>query len=111
MVIQMRITGMKYKTLSQNRLWRLDSAVNRSELDPDNFKIPSLAARQDIKVGYLVKLVFMNEKRTERMWVRVDSRKGKTFYGKLDSTPVFMKEMFKGERVVFGPEHICSITE
>ena len=97
---------------SQGSLFRLMSAEERNRASPDTFLIPKRTTRENVKVGFLVKLIFTSEDPPagERMWVRVDGRRGPVYRGILQSKPVTMKDLIPGEEVRFGPEHICDVS-
>jgi len=96
--------------------WALESAVARSEGYPDEFLIPSEDERRSLAVGQGAKLLLWIESTAEhipvceRMWVLVVDRLADGFYaGVLESTPETLGGLVKGDRLVFGPEHVADI--
>ena len=101
-------------TLDQDG-WTLESALSRSETNPNTFLIPSENDRTSIKVGQGVKLVFWIQGEEqfpicERMWVLVERRLSQGRYvGRLESTPETAGLLQRGQRLIFGPEHVAEI--
>ena len=95
--------------------WTLESAVSRSETNPNTFLIPSESERTSIGVGQGVKLVFWIQGEEEfpiceRMWVLVERRHSEGSYvGRLESTPESAGRLNRGQRLIFGPEHVAEI--
>ena len=96
--------------------YRLESAEERAKNFPNVFFLPDRNIREKVKTGYLVKLIFSGEEEdgrtyTERMWVKILSRRKLMYRGELVSSPAFLKNLIPHEPVVFGPEHICEISK
>jgi hypothetical protein len=97
--------------------WTLESAVRRSEANPNTFLIPSQHQRSTLKVGQGVKLIFWIQGDEdfpicERMWVLIEQRLPNGDYvGRLDSVPETESHLHTGQRLVFGPEHVAEIFE
>ena len=100
--------------------WELESAEARHAKFPDSFEIPSLEQREDLKPGDAAKLLFDAEVREDgeivdrgvsRMWVVVQSRKGRNYIGVLDSDPGYAENLSlgPGSEVLFAPEHVADI--
>jgi uncharacterized protein YegJ (DUF2314 family) len=97
--------------IGQGKYFTLASAEERAS--KYSFQIPSRDTRENVKVGFLVKLIFESDDppAKERMWVKVVSRKGAVYNGVLDSGPVIMTDfVFKGEGVRFTADHICDVS-
>lgn len=97
--------------------WELESAVARHLQHPDKFKIPSEEERSGLRVGDLVKLLFLlsetDESGTfiqgERMWVTVHTVAGKDFTGVLESLPESSSALQPGDIVSFTADHVAAI--
>jgi hypothetical protein len=95
--------------------WTLESAVSRSEANPNTFLIPSPSERASIKVGQGVKLVFWIQGEEEfpiceRMWVLVEERlQDGSYIGRLESTPETEARLGPGQRLIFGPDHVAEV--
>lgn len=63
--------------------WKLGSGVKAHEKYPETFWIPSDEMKDEIRPGYLVKLMFRLRKGGERMWVEVTGVDGKSTRGDL----------------------------
>ncbi len=97
--------------------WTLESAVSRSEANPNTFVVPSQSERSSIKVGPGVKLVFWIQGRKqfpicERMWVVVEEVIANGEYvGRLESKPATKANLIPGQRLIFGPDHVAEIVD
>jgi hypothetical protein len=95
--------------------WTLESAVSRSEANPNTFLIPAPSERSSLKVGQGVKLVFWIQGDEdfpvcERMWVVVVERlQDGNYVGQLESMPETEASLRLGQRMVFGPDHVAEI--
>jgi hypothetical protein len=95
--------------------WMLESALSRSETNPNTFLIPSQSERKSLKVGQGVKLIFWIQGEEEfpiceRMWVLVERRlPDQRYLGHLESSPETAGRLIRGQRLVFGPEHVAEI--
>ena len=78
--------------------------------NPKTFEVPSSSEKVSISVGDYVKLGFIENGQTERMWVNVTSINGEHthFEGTLDNEPVLVN-MKRTEFVAFNGEHILDI--
>jgi hypothetical protein len=96
--------------------WELESAVERKNQYP-NFEIPNRDERESIRIGQMVKLLFLflceenGEKiiECERMWVTVVSVNDGTYKGELESHPTTSKALSPGDCVQFGADHVCAV--
>lgn len=92
--------------------WYLDNVYDLNKESPYTFYVPSSEVLNKLKVGDLVKLIFVTEKaeedgyRGERMWVQITNIKGKKFIGKLDNEPHRLPLKI-GDGISFGIENIC----
>lgn len=101
--------------------WQLESAEARHAASPATFEIPTREAREGLKRGAGVKLLFRitgepgGEPGVERMWVLVRERRESTearilYQGILDSAPATgSATLSRGARIVFTPEHVAAI--
>ena len=93
--------------------YTLDDVVEINQDHPDTYPIPSAAARNDLKKGQLVKLVFRiaqdDEVDVERMWVIVKSKSNDTYVGVLDNDPFCTDQIKSGMEVRFQSQHILQI--
>ena len=103
--------------------WELRSGELAHLKNPESFRIPSLAERQNVRRGQAVRLIFdiegENEDRSietvgERMWVIVSEEIGAEYVGILDNQPacsnlednVYLRF---GVEVPFRAEHIIDV--
>ena len=92
--------------------WYLDNVYDLSKASPYTFYVPSPEVLDILKVGDLVKLIFVMEEpeednfRGERMWVEITYVKGNSFIGKLDNEPLRLPLKI-GDEISFGIENIC----
>ncbi|MCP3776414.1 DUF2314 domain-containing protein [Paenibacillus sp. MZ04-78.2] len=93
--------------------WKLDNVVERHRESPYTFYLPSQHVLSQLKVGDLVKLIFMAEEtlengcEAERMWVEIIERKDSEFRGKLDNKPYYLDSPQYGDLIDFNLIHIC----
>lgn len=89
--------------------WTLDNAEERAAEAPRSFFIPPAETRRNLQVGDVVKLIFRLESddsvQVERMWVEVVETE--PYVGTLANNPDLEGVIEHGERVPFGPEHVC----
>ena len=91
--------------------WTLDDAEERAAEAPRSFFIPPAELRHSLKRGDQVKLIFRLERDdgefgVERMWVEVVEND--PYVGLLRNLPQLADVIEFGERVPFGPEHVCA---
>lgn len=102
--------------------WKLESGEARHRAHPDAFWIPPRAARDALRVGQAVKLLFSIEAQddssardrvTERMWAVVAGRVGVLYVGILDDQPagVAPRWLDEGSEFIFGAEHVIDIDD
>ena len=97
--------------------WELESAVACHREHPDAFHIPSEEERTHLRIGDLVKLLFMlsgtDESgafvHVERMWVTVRTISESGYTGMLESLPESSTAIKPGDIVTFTPEHVAAI--
>ena len=88
-------------------------ALHRSH--PRTYSIPRSEQRLNLKVGQLVKLVFLVDPQTiggatgERMWVCVKEAKDDRYLGTLDNEPRIIETLKLGDEIHFGPEHVAAL--
>lgn len=82
---------------------------------PRTYSIPRREQRHGLRVGDMVKLVFLLERaqggrpRAERLWVRVDEVAAAAYMGTLDNDPLHLTRLKAGDRIPFGPEHVAAL--
>ncbi len=82
---------------------------------PRTFLIPSREHLSTLKVGDLVKLIFvMNDEaddkcRAERMWLKITSIEGSKYKGQLDNQPYYLKTVQVGDEIEFIDHNIAEI--
>ncbi|AGK54491.1 immunity protein Imm33 domain-containing protein [Bacillus sp. 1NLA3E] len=92
--------------------WYLDNVYELNKESPYTFYVPSLEVLNKLKVGDLIKLIFVTEEaeddgfRGERMWVQITNIKEKKFIGILDNEPQRLPLKI-GDEISFGIENIC----
>jgi hypothetical protein len=92
--------------------WYLDNVYDLNKESPYTFYVPSPEVLNKLKVGDLVKLIFVTDiaeddgYRGERMWVQITNIKGNKFKGKLDNEPHRLSLKI-GDEISFGIENIC----
>ena len=101
--------------------WELESAEARHAAHPDTFHIPPREARERLRPGQAVKLLFRIEAQyadgtpavdVERMWAIVVRRSGDGYVGVLDNDPAGVEpdaSLRAGIEFRFGPEHGADI--
>ena len=96
--------------------WGLLDAESQNEAFPDTFPIPSLAERQALRTGDMVKLVFVLDPppssgpNAERMWVEVRSaHPDGSFDSWLTNRPVVITNLEPSAVVAFEPRHVAGI--
>ncbi len=95
-------------------MYTLDSGIELNRLYPDTFEIPSPNEKSKLEVGNIVKLIFCEEEKVERMWVVITEKTTQysnkvVFQGTLDNSPVGLVTIKSGDVVVFSDEHIIQI--
>ncbi len=91
-------------------IWKLVNVEARAA-EHGSFKIPLRSQRENLRVGNLVKLVFIDPTRGmpngERMWVEVVAVEVGRYRGELRNVPVLIEDLREGDLVEFGPEHVA----
>ena len=90
--------------------WSLENAEELAAGAPRSFFIPPAKIRHGLTPGDTVKLIFRLEREdgevaVERMWV--DVAETDPYVGVLDNVPGLEGVIAIGDRVPFGPEHVC----
>ncbi|MFE5321615.1 DUF2185 domain-containing protein [Paenibacillus sp. NPDC056579] len=94
--------------------WKFDNVVELHKESPYTFYLPSEHVIEQLKVGDLVKLIFLsdvtleNGYEGERMWVEIIERTELDFRGKLANQPFYLKSLQYGDIVNFKSIHICN---
>ena len=91
--------------------YTLDDAEQLAAEAPRSFFIPPAEVRRGLKPGDVVKLIFRLERDdgeagVERMWVEVVETG--PYVGTLANEPRLGGVVAYGDRVEFGPEHVCA---
>ncbi|MGE7861475.1 immunity protein Imm33 domain-containing protein [Bacillus mobilis] len=92
--------------------WYLDNVYEINKEAPYTFYLPSPEVLEKLKVGDLVKLIFVSKNEEEdgfhgeRMWVEITERNEKKFVGELDNDP-YCLDLKIGDTISFGIENIC----
>jgi len=96
--------------------WGLLDAESQHDAFPDTFPIPAIDERTALRIGDLVKLVFVLDPppadgpNAERMWVEVRSVQPDGSYdGWLTNTPVVVTALAPKTVVAFEPRHVAGI--
>lgn len=90
--------------------WKLHSGEKSNREHPKSFWIPPREDREAVPIGYVVKLMFMmRDGWGERMWVRVEGRRGNKYVGTLRNTPVGIPALDPGDRIKFTAADIIDI--
>lgn len=92
--------------------YELVDGVEMNRAHPDTFEIPSDAEKQAAVSlpGCYVKIGFIVEPRTERMWVCVERvNQDGTISGWLDNDPVVAVMLKHGDRITFELRHILAV--
>ncbi|MFP7486301.1 DUF2185 domain-containing protein [Priestia filamentosa] len=92
--------------------WYLDNVYELNKKSPYTFYVPSVELLDKLKVGDLVKLIFVSNEvkddgfRAEKMWVHITNIKGNKFVGQLNNEPYHLP-LKMGDEIAFGIENIC----
>ncbi|HDX9630828.1 TPA: DUF2185 domain-containing protein [Bacillus cereus] len=92
--------------------WYLDNVYELNKEAPYTFYLPSSNILGELKVGDLVKLIFVTKSEEddgfhgERMWVAITEMNEGGFIGKLDNEP-YRLSLKIGDEISFGVENIC----
>jgi hypothetical protein len=93
--------------------YSLEDGEERNRRDPDTFPIPPREARENLRPGQIVKLLFAitagGREQVERMWVVVQKGDGAEYVGSLDNQPASTGAMRPGMAVRFQPRHVIAI--
>ncbi|MED3539743.1 DUF2185 domain-containing protein [Bacillus toyonensis] len=92
--------------------WYLDDVYELNKEAPYTFYLPSPEVLEKLKVGDLVKLIFVTKDEEEdgfhgeRMWVEITEMNEGGLIGKLDNEP-YRLSLKIGDEISFGVENIC----
>lgn len=99
-----------------NKTWYLENVRDIAKESPYTFYVPSDELIKMLSVGELVKLMFVNNARTdtdtmqaERMWVEIIQIDNDNFVGKLDNQPYEIQGLNAGNEVHFKDYHIMNV--
>lgn len=93
----------------------LENVVDLNKQFPRTFLIPAKKEIDNLKIGTLVKLIFVMKKplengcHAERMWVKITSIKSGNFTGVLNNDPYYLKSIRCGDTITFKAENIAAI--
>lgn len=95
-------------------MWTLANAEERAR--EVSFEIPPREDREQLSVGDLVKLVFLDRDGCgERMWVEITHTQTDAvtehYCGRLRNDPVQIDDLRYGDEIAFGPHHVTAIAE
>jgi hypothetical protein len=105
--------------------WTLRSGEESHRAHPEQFWIPPLEARRNLRRGQAARLIFDIEAEDEhghvvaggeRMWVIVAERVGDQYIGILDNEPACLEPsdtvyLCVGAEIPFAPEHVIDIAD
>ena len=102
------------KVMVAEGVWySLEDGEERHRQDPDTFEIPPREARDNLRTGQLVKLMFAitagGNELVERMRVIVERRDGAEYFGALDNQPASTDKMRPGMSIRFHAKHVIAI--
>ena len=92
----------------------LEDAEAAHRASPRTFGLPRLAERTSLRVGQLVKLIFVDDAppeggfQAERMWVQIVAVERGGYRGRLDNVPRQIR-LSPGDEVDFEPRHVSSV--
>lgn len=93
--------------------YTLGNGVKMHAESPETFWIPSDEVKAKLKVGDIVKLVFIPSDRRsmpERLWVKITvAAPGGNFAGLVDNYPMLLEGVDYGDTVAFRAEHIINV--
>ena len=100
--------------MTEARWVGLDDVEEAHRRAPRTFSIPRSDQRSALKVGDMVKLVFLADRPSseghtaERMWVEVTEVGDGTYVGALDNQPTFLSGLNPGDSVTFEARHVAA---
>lgn len=109
---------LPYLTTLEADGWTIDDGEVAHAESPETYFIPSLAERESLASGNLVKIRFYirvpDESGSvvdhgERMWVLVKERRDGWYRGELDNDPYCTDAIQAGMALWFQPRHIIAI--
>lgn len=96
-----------------NKTWYLENVREIAKERPYTFYVPSDELIKMLKVGDVVKLIFVNTEQqennpfdSERIWVEITQIDGNDFVGLLDNKPFIIQDLNLGDEVSFQACHI-----
>lgn len=103
--------------ISRPKSYTLENATEKNRLYPDTFEIPEREELESLRIGDIVKLIFIptdefreeEECGGERMWVIITKIDGNQYVGTLDNQPMVIHELEIGGLVRFKRENIASL--
>jgi hypothetical protein len=96
-------------------MYHLENVEIQHFQHPRTYSIPRSEQRANLRVGQLVKLVFVPDPprpkapHIERLWLTVIEASDGGYVGRLESRPVVLTGLHAGDHVDFGPHHIAEI--
>ncbi|WP_426990817.1 DUF2314 domain-containing protein [Pseudarthrobacter sp. Y6] len=88
----------------------LIDGCQRNHENPDSFPIPEPEAKELIRPGSYVKLMFATPSCAERMWVLTTARNGPKLKGTLSNEPFLLSdELALGDHVTFTLDNVIDI--
>lgn len=93
----------------------LEDIEKRSAESPDSFIVPDYSIRNNLSKGDIVKLIFIpildKPVAAERLWVKVVSREGNEYMGKVDNDPEYVDGLKSGDLVFFEARNVSDVWE
>jgi hypothetical protein len=108
----------EYRPNLEDDGWELDNAQRLHLLYPETFDVPAPHELTALRLGDLVKLIFLfaieDEHdnviiRGERMWVTVEQITSVGYVGQLENEPVLTDVLKPLDKITFHQEHIAAI--
>lgn len=93
----------------------LEDVMDLNKQFPRTFLIPAKKEIDNLKIGTLVKLIFVMKKtlkngcNAERMWVKITNIESGNFTGILNNDPYYLKSIKCGDTITFKAENIAAI--
>ena len=92
-------------------MYKMVDGVRQNKRHPETFSVPNRGQKVAVKVQDYVKIGFIVENGTHRMWVSVTKIEGRKYFGILHNEPmgVDSKILKYGDKVEFESRHILDI--
>lgn len=99
------------KSMSNQLNYTLRDCAEQNRLYPELFFIPKATDIDSLKVGSIVKLIFINSHtdEVERMWVTITEIHSNEYVGLLSNKPELITGLKFNDKVHFHKAHIANI--